>query len=235
MANQAAIVAGINGAVGKALAERLSKRFTVFGIARRPVEAAPYRVFETRYDDQGLAEMRRKIDSSGQEVKLVISCIGVLHDAVTRPEKRLSDLDRERLAHSFEVNTIVPALLLKHLAGALTQTSRGVFACLSAKLASIGDNRLGGWYGYRASKVALNMVVKTAAIELTRTHPEASVIAIHPGTTRSRLSEPFTRTTPADKLYEPGLTAERIERILDTVTPEQSGSFFDWSGEQLPW
>lgn len=230
-----AVVAGVNSTIGRAVAAELGGRFDVVGIARRAPSDAPYPVWTSSFEDSDLERVALGIRADGVPVEIVLCCVGVLHDEVTWPEKRLADLDPRRLLHSFHVNTVIPGLLIKHLAPLLPRDRRSVFACLSAKLASIDDNRLGGWYGYRASKAALNMIVKTAAVELARTRRQTAVIAIHPGTTKSPLSAPFTSRTPADRLYPPELTARRLVSILESVGPEDSGFFFDWNGERLPW
>lgn len=162
---------------------------------------------------------------------LVIVATGVLHGAGLMPEKRLADLSLAALETVFRINTFGPALLLRHFAPLLDrQCSR--LAVLSAKVGSIGDNRLGGWYAYRASKAALNMVVKTASIELRRTHPGAVLAALHPGTVRSALSRPFRGD---DIGQDPAQAAAQMLRALDALTPDDSGSFVACDGQRLPW
>ena len=144
----------------------------------------------------------------------------------------LAGLRAEHMAASFAVNTIGPALALAHFAPQLAQGERSVVAVLSAKVGSIGDNRLGGWYSYRASKAALNMVVKTAAIELARTHPQAVVAALHPGTVDSALSAPFRGT----KIWRPARDAAHdLLTVIDGLQPQDSGGFWAYDGQRLPW
>jgi NAD(P)-dependent dehydrogenase (short-subunit alcohol dehydrogenase family) len=136
------------------------------------------------------------------------------------------------MAASLAINTIGPALALSHFGPALAQRERSVFAVLSAKVGSIGDNRLGGWYSYRASKAALNMLVKTASIEVARTHPQAVLVALHPGTVNSALSAPFNGA----EIGRPAADAAGdMLRVLDGLPAEQTGSFHAYSGEPLPW
>lgn len=162
---------------------------------------------------------------------LIVVATGVLHGPQLRPEKRLADLDAQALGRVLAVNTIGPALVLRHFAPRLDR-SRSLMGLLSAKVGSIGDNRLGGWYAYRASKAALNMLVKTAAIELRRTHPGACITALHPGTVASALSRPFR----GDEIgVAPALAAQRLLGVVDGLKAEDSGGFFSWDGQALPW
>ena len=162
---------------------------------------------------------------------LIVLATGFLHTPDQMPEKRLADLDATALERSFRVNTIGPALVLRHFAPLLAR-QRSVMALLSAKVGSIGDNRLGGWYGYRASKAALNMVVKTAAIELRRSHPGAVLVALHPGTVSSALSRPFR----GEEIGRPAaVAAAQMLTTLDALQAEDSGSFVAYDGKSLPW
>lgn len=162
---------------------------------------------------------------------LIVVATGVLHGPQLRPEKRLADLDAQALGRVLAVNTIGPALVLRHFAPRLDR-SRSLMGLLSAKVGSIGDNRLGGWYGYRASKAALNMMVKTAAIELARTHKGAVLAALHPGTVRTGLSEPFNGETLG---REPLQAAGALLQVLDRLQAPDSGSFRSYDGSVLPW
>jgi len=163
--------------------------------------------------------------------QLIIVATGLLHAAPWMPEKRLADLAYPSLEAVFRTNVFGPALVLRHFAPLLDKP-RSVLAVLSAKVGSIEDNRLGGWYAYRASKAALNMMLKTAAIELRRTHPGAALVALHPGTVRSALSRPFR----GDQIgREPGQAAAQMLAALDGVAPEESGAFVAYDGQRLPW
>jgi len=134
----------------------------------------------------------------------------------------------------FAINTIGPALVAKHFLPLLDRNRRSVFAALSARVGSISDNRLGGWYGYRASKSALNMIIKTLAIELSRRNREAICIGLHPGTVDSRLSAPFQNNVAADKLFAPDLAATQLLEVVDQVRSEQSGRLLAWNGLEIP-
>ena len=159
------------------------------------------------------------------------SVTALARSTTTPPEKRLADLDHQQLLDTFQVNTFGPALLLRHFCPLLDR-QRGVLAMLSAKVGSIGDNRLGGWYSYRASKAALNMLIKTAAIEVKRSQPNAVLLALHPGTVNSRLSQPFRGSEIGRPASE---AANDLLRVIDGLGPEASGGFYAYSGEGLPW
>lgn len=165
----------------------------------------------------------------------VINCVGVLHDKTLQPEKNLRQLNAEQLLRSFQVNSIAPVLVAKHLLPLLRQGDRSILATLSARLGSIGENQLGGWYGYRASKAALNMFMRTAAIEYRRSAPNAIVVVLHPGTTNTRLSRPFQTNVPPEKLFSVDRTVTQLLAVLQGLTSEDSGQFFSWDGTRLPW
>jgi NAD(P)-dependent dehydrogenase (short-subunit alcohol dehydrogenase family) len=170
-------------------------------------------------------------DSGGGKFHLIIHAAGVLHTADFSPEKKLGDLSYAQLEATFRVNTFGPALLLRHFCP-LLDPQRGVLAVLSAKVGSIEDNRLGGWYSYRASKAALNMLLKTAAIEVKRSKPQAVLVSLHPGTVNTGLSKPFKGEhigRPA-----PDAAADMLG-VLNRLAPADSGGFFSYSGERLPW
>lgn len=149
------------------------------------------------------------------------------------PEKSWQQLDPERLMKSFRINSIGPATLMKHLLPLMPRDQRSVFATLSARVGSIGDNKLGGWYGYRASKAALNQFVRTAAVELKRRKPLAICVALHPGTVESKLSAPFAKSGLEVRSAKDA--ASQLLTVLDGLTPADSGQFFDYCGRRLPW
>lgn len=149
------------------------------------------------------------------------------------PEKSLRAIDPQRMAALFALNTIGPAVIAKHMLGLLPRDRRSVFAALSARVGSISDNRLGGWHSYRASKAALNMLVRNFAIEMRRSHPEALVVALHPGTVDTALSKPFQRGVPPDRLFAPSFAAERLLAVLDALTPAETGRCFAWDGAEI--
>ena len=164
----------------------------------------------------------------------VFYCVGTLTDDVTKPEKSLRDIDMNRLTHSFQVNAVGFAILSKHLEKVLKKDSPTKIVAISAKVGSIGDNELGGWYGYRASKAALNMFVRNTAIEFGRNNYQTSVYAIHPGTTITDLSDGYLKNTKL-KVHTAEETAENIYNVVESLDAEQSGEFFSWDGSKLPF
>lgn len=164
---------------------------------------------------------------------LVIDATGFLHGGTHRPEKSWRELDPAQMARAFAVNAIGPALLMKHFLPLLPAQGRAVFATLSARVGSIGDNRLGGWYSYRASKAALNQLVHTAAIELARSRPQAICVALHPGTVATQLSAPFAKA--GLEVRDSTTAAQELLTVLARLTPADSGGFFDHKGLALPW
>ena len=166
-------------------------------------------------------------------MRLVVDATGFLHDETQRPEKSWRELDPAQMARSFALNAIGPALIMKHVLPLLPFEGKAVFATLSARVGSIGDNHLGGWYSYRASKAALNQLVRTASIELTRRQPEAICVALHPGTVATRLSSPFGKA--GLDVQSPDVAAERLLAVIADLGPDDSGGFFDYRGERVPW
>ena len=166
--------------------------------------------------------------------RLVVAS-GLLHESGLSPERSLRDLDASRLERAFFVNAIGPALVLRHFVPLLARSGRVEVAFLSARVGSIADNRLGGWYGYRASKAALNQLVRTAAIEVARSRPEAVLAALHPGTVDTAMSRPFQANVPAEQLFTPAYSAACLAEVLGNLSPADSGGFFDWKGEVIPF
>ncbi|MEM9266346.1 MAG: SDR family NAD(P)-dependent oxidoreductase [Cyanobacteria bacterium P01_F01_bin.13] len=188
-------------------------------------------VTEEAQIERGLAE----IQTITPQLHFVINCVGFLHDGPITPEKALRQLKSENLVRYFQVNSIGAALLAKHLLPLLNHQQPNIFATISAKIGSIEDNRLGGWYGYRASKAALNMFMKTAAIEYSRRSKQTAIVLLHPGTTDTRLSEPFQRGVPPEKLFPVEKTVNLLMDVLNQITLADNGAFFSWNGERLPW
>jgi NAD(P)-dependent dehydrogenase (short-subunit alcohol dehydrogenase family) len=185
--------------------------------------------------EANIAAAIKQIQESVKQLHLAIYCVGVLHDQNLTPEKSLKQINAENLIYSFQVNSIGAVLLAKHLMPLFNKTEPSIFASISAKVGSIGDNRLGGWYGYRASKAALNMFLKTTAIEYSRRCPKTIVVALHPGTTDTQLSQPFQKNVPTDKLFSVEQTVELLSQVISGLSLKDSGEFFSWDGAQLPW
>ncbi|MFM2043381.1 MAG: hypothetical protein RLY86_1957 [Pseudomonadota bacterium] len=184
-------------------------------------------------DEATIAALAARITAQALPLRLVLDATGLLHGDGVEPEKSWRALDADVLARSFAVNAIGPALLMKHLLPLFPRVGKAVFATLSAKVGSIGDNRAGGWYGYRASKAALNQLVRTAAIELARRWPQAACVALHPGTVDTGLSQPFGKQ--GLEVRPPAEAAARLLAVIDGLTAEANGRFFNHDGKDLPW
>lgn len=165
----------------------------------------------------------------------LINCAGFLHDTQTRPEKSVSQLQTANFEKNMQINCLPNLLLAKHAGDTLKRSEQGIFASITAKVGSIEDNRLGGWYSYRASKAAANMVLKTLSIEWQRTAPNLRVVAMHPGTTATKLSAPFQSGVRPEKLFSTEKTAALLLAQLDQLHDHPSGRFVAYDGEELPW
>lgn len=216
-----ALVIGASGGIGQALAIELEARGNRVTCLSRSQDGL---------DITSESDVSGKLGRLENEFDLAIVATGVLSGA-QGPEKSIKALSAEEMANLFAVNTIGPAIVLKHVIRLLAKDRRAVFAVLSARVGSIGDNALGGWYSYRASKAALNQVIRTASIELKRTHKHLVCAALHPGTVASE----FTRDYPQHKTVAPKQAANNLLNVIDGLAPEDSGGFFDWAGKNVPW
>lgn len=185
-------------------------------------------------DPESLRSFGAQLDRLDGSVDLAIHAAGLLHDEGMQPEKSLADCDRRNLLRLFEVNSIGPLMVARELLRAAGRRPLK-FAALSAMVGSITDNRLGGWYGYRASKAALNQLLKTLALECRIRHPQATILAIHPGTTDTDLSRPFQRNVAPGKLYSPAQSAARILAVVHSCSVADNGRFLNWDGSEIPW
>lgn len=235
------VVVGATGGIGQSLVAELSthtKTNQVFALSRRPSSNPYSNVHELYFDltDEASMEATAKEVGLEQELDMILVTTGLLHEeGVLKPEKRLGDLNANHLAQSFAINTIGPALIAKHFLPKLRRDNKSVFAALSARVGSLEDNRLGGWYGYRASKAALNMFIKTASIEVKRRNKQAIVMSYHPGTVDTDLSKPFQNSVPEGKLFTPRFAAQRLLTVLEQVTAQDTGKHFAWDGQQVPY
>ncbi|MEQ8482400.1 MAG: SDR family oxidoreductase [Hoeflea sp.] len=225
-----AIVIGSSGGIGAAMQQALtgSGNFAeVMGFSRRSHPALDL------LDEASIERAARAAKDTGLELRLVVDTTGFLHGQGYGPEKSLSAIDPAHMAHAFAINAAGPALLMKHFLPLLPRTGKSVFATLSARVGSIGDNALGGWYSYRASKAALNQFVHSAAIELRRRAPEAVCVALHPGTVDTGLSGGFAKR--GLEVRQPAEAAALLMDVIDGLSADQSGGFFDYSGAPVPW
>ncbi|MFT7681989.1 MAG: NAD(P)-dependent dehydrogenase (short-subunit alcohol dehydrogenase family) [Moritella dasanensis] len=168
-------------------------------------------------------------------ISQVFICNGVLHNAQLQPEKRLEDFSEQAFQQVMQINALTPMLWIQKLTPILTAKTPCTLTVFSARVASISDNHLGGWYSYRASKAALNMMLKTAAIELSRRAKNIKLIAFHPGTTDTPLSKPFQKNVPADKLFTSGFVAEQLLNIVENIALDGEASYLDWQGKSIDW
>ncbi|SBO42281.1 SDR family NAD(P)-dependent oxidoreductase [Cyanobium sp. NIES-981] len=233
-----ALVVG-SGGIGAGLLRALSTRAPALELVattrRQPPPGEEVRWLRLDVTcDTSLDRLGREL-AQGPPLRLVINTVGLLHGPELQPEKRLAQLRRSALERSFAVNAFAPVLLAQALEAALSRQSPFHFASLSARVGSIGDNGLGGWYSYRAAKAAQNQLLRTLALEWRRRYPLACVSLLHPGTTATALSAPFQANVPAGSLFSPGRAAHHLLDVLEGLGPEQSGGFWAWNGERIPW
>ena len=217
-----ALVIGASGGLGGALARGLAASGLVVESLSRSRDGLDLA------DEESIAAA---VAALRDPPRLVLVATGLLHTDGLQPEKSLAALDPVRLARSFAVNAIGPALLAKHILPRMPRTGRSVFAVLSARVGSIADNRLGGWYGYRASKAALNQLMRSAAIEQRRRAPDSIVVALHPGTVATGLSAPFRGG--AERVFTPAEAAGHLLGVVARLQPADSGGFFAWDGSPI--
>lgn len=233
------VIAGANGGIGSALVDALLDDpgvARVTALSRQPVEKKHERLHPGIIDFADESSIKAAARDCDGDIDLVIVATGILHRAPDiSPEKRLADVDGRTMAEVLHINTIGPALLAKHLLPQLRRDAKSAFAAISARVGSISDNRLGGWASYRASKAALNMLMRTFSIEQSRTHPGSVVVTLHPGTTDTALSKPFQRNVPEGKLFEPAFVAGKLLAVVDGLAPEDTGGFFAWDASRIEY
>ena len=243
------MIAGVSGAIGHALAEHLLAQdagLSIVGLCRVPSsvhfsEGRARRVTLIPWDASrngsagAVAESLKETLPCEAGLDTVIYATGILHGPGMTPEKRLEDLDAEAFAHAFAVNATGFAMLVRAISPWLHHRRFKRILAVSARVGSITDNGYGGWYAYRSSKAALNMLVRNFAIELPRKYHPLACVAVHPGTTLSPLSKPFTRSLAQLEVHEPGQTAENILSVADKLTEKDNGTFLSWDGSAIPW
>ncbi|UVF21608.1 SDR family oxidoreductase [Microvirga terrae] len=232
-----ALVIGASGGIGSAVTDLLaSDGFeTVHALSRSGAGRSLAGVRAGRIDIDNEASIAAAAERlvEGAPLRFILVATGLLHDATLQPEKTYRALDPEQLLRSFRINAIGPALIGKHMLPLLPKVGKSVFAVLSARVGSIEDNRLGGWYGYRASKAALNQLVRTFAIELGRQTRDAVCVALHPGTVDTALSHPFQAGLAVDQVFSPLYSAKRLLAVTDALTAAHTGQFFAWDGQPI--
>jgi len=236
MAWMRAAVFGSSGGIGAALVDALAERgVDVLAGSRKGEGVQREGVSHFRFDLDNEASIAEAVTSwRGAPPDLVIVATGVLTlEDGTGPERSFKQLDADAMARVLHVNTIGPALIAKHVLPLCPRDEPATFAAISARVGSISDNRIGGWHSYRASKAALNMLIRNFAIELGRTHKQAIAVGLHPGTVDTPLSEPFQKNLPDGQLTTPQQSAEYLLGVLEKLTPQDSGDVFDWKGERV--
>ncbi|MCH2093965.1 MAG: SDR family NAD(P)-dependent oxidoreductase [Rhodobacteraceae bacterium] len=218
-----ALIIGASGGIGQALTRALKARGTVVRTLSRSADG-----FDVTQPEAATA----MLDAIETRFDLVLVATGALVTNGHRPEKRLVDLSAQAMMDQFALNTVGPALVLSRCGRLLPRDRPAVCATLSARVGSIGDNRLGGWYSYRAAKAAVNQVIHTAAIELARTHPLLACVALHPGTVATPLTKAYANRHPT---VSPDTSASNLLSVIDGLSATDTGKFFDWRGEPIPW
>ncbi len=232
------IVTGASGGIGKALLETLMQAFphaefdaTYFN---SPVSTDDSRLRWRRLDLRDQAAIA-DFAQDFERIDWLINCAGFLHGESGGPEKSIRAVDSDFLLENMRINALPTLLLARYFAAALKRSPAPLLATISARVGSIDDNRLGGWYSYRMSKAALNMALKTLSIEWKHSHPRGCVAALHPGTNDTALSKPFQANVAADNLFRPEYTAAMFVELLSRLQPADSGNFWAWDGSRIAW
>ena len=239
------LIVGASGGIGRALARKFSERGdTVFTVDRERAQSEKHTedadnihsYYIASHSDAEISTLVANFKDKGISINNVVIALGMLHneDADIHPEKRVEDVSEQSLSMYFSVNSIIPMLWLKHLIN-IVDKKQVTIVCLSARVGSISDNGLGGWYGYRASKAALNMLVKTASVEYRRRVKDSVLVCYHPGTVDTALSKPFQKNVAAEKLFTVDFTASQLITHLPELDREQACHFIDWRGEVVTW
>lgn len=232
-------VIGASGGLGHAFINHFidePKIKTIVAFSRTLVDFTHPKIQAFKIDIESEANIKEAFDTLDPNLNfdIVIVATGILHGESIAPEKSLRDLSMSQLMDVFSVNTFGPAIIAKYCLPRMQRNSKNVFVCLSARVGSISDNRLGGWYAYRSSKAALNMILKNAAIETTRRNKHACVIGLHPGTVDTPLSKPFQSQVKTGKLFTTDQSCMALLNVINTITPEQTGKVFAWDGSEVP-
>ncbi|MCK9535836.1 MAG: SDR family NAD(P)-dependent oxidoreductase [Pseudomonas sp.] len=233
---QSVLIIGASSHIGQAIARQCASQGAVVSLISRQPASDPNAEFYYQDALQSADSSQHCIEQAlAQQPDTIFICNGVLHDATAMPEKTIGQLDSAQLAQRLHSNVIIPAQYLRALLRYLTRTPQVKVLVLSAKVGSITDNRLGGWYSYRMSKAALNMLVKNLSLEVARLNPSACIVTLHPGTTDTPLSEPFQTNLPQGQLQTAAQTAQRLLQVRDVLTPGHSGTLLNWDASVLPF
>ena len=230
-----ALVIGTGG-IGSSIAEHLREnapKLDVFVCGRNNTDEKG--IYLDLEDDNSFNSFENQIALLKQPLRLVINASGFLHSDIFKPEKRLSHINRSNIIKNFSVNSIAPILIAKSIEKFIRPEVLFSYASISARVGSIGDNRLGGWYSYRASKAAQNQFLKTLSVEWKRKFPNSIVSLLHPGTCDTQLSKPFQSAVPKDKLFTPKQSADYLISIISNQKPSDTGKFIAWDSSVIPW
>jgi NAD(P)-dependent dehydrogenase (short-subunit alcohol dehydrogenase family) len=234
-----ALIIGAYSAIAQALASALIEQNTVTGViavSRTPADNSDgIRYLVCNHESEQITAIAAQLRREQSQLARVFICTGVLHDDSIQPEKSLLTLDPVAMMEVFRINCVIPSLWLKALLPLLRTQPHCVLTALSARVGSITDNHKGGWYSYRSSKAALNMVLKTAAIEFARVAPGVKLLSFHPGTVDTPMSRPFQKHVSPEALFTPEFVAKRLISITNTLQPDGQLSYLDWQGNPVPW
>ena len=238
-----AVVIGGNGGVGQEFIRQLQDSdqvHSIVGTHRKPISESFHhpKVTWVQVDvrkEETIEALATHLKGTGVKPNLIINCIGILHTSEFGPEKTWRHLNAQTMHDVFAINAFAVALLGKHLIPQMPRQERSIFASLSARVGSIADNRLGGWYSYRASKTAHNMFVKTLSLESLRKYPELAIVSLHPGTVETSLSEPFTARYDPNKLFTATRSVKELSNVITGLSSSDTGGFFAWDGQAIPY
>ena len=235
-------IIGASGGIGAALTHVICREIpnaTVHAYSRRLLTKIPDNATSSTIDlenEKSIAEAANRAFRETGHLDAVFVATGLLHDGeAIQPEKSWRAINAFSLEQAFRINTVGPALIAKHFLPLMKRDGKSIFACLSARVGSIGDNQLGGWYAYRSSKAALNMIIKTLSIELQRSNSNAICVGLHPGTVDTNLSKPFQGNVRHREIFTPFNAANMLLSVVDNLTTADSGKIFSWDGSVLPY
>ncbi|MEP3224524.1 MAG: SDR family NAD(P)-dependent oxidoreductase [Parasphingorhabdus sp.] len=232
MSRLTAVVFGANGGIGKAMADMLEQEDEFDDIVRFSRTADSPVPVDLGSEDSIVAAAKW-IKDQRKSPNLIFIATGLLHKDDQSPEKSMRDLDAQWMQENYQINAIGPALIAKHFLPLMPKDNIIKFAALSARVGSVSDNRLGGWYGYRAAKAALNMIIRNLSIEWHRKNKRAIIVGLHPGTVDTDLSKPFQANVPPGKLFDSERAALQLLDVLDGLKPADNGKIFAWDGEEI--
>ncbi|WP_440615463.1 SDR family NAD(P)-dependent oxidoreductase [Cysteiniphilum sp. 6C5] len=231
------VIFGATGAIGSSLIHLLKAHYrqaTIHAVSRNFKDKLTGIIYhQINYSDELMIQSLAVELSQVTPIDLVIIATGMLHDSDIMPEKSIKEISADKFLKLYQVNTVLPSLIFKHFTPKLNSTQTSVIAALSARVGSVSDNRLGGWYSYRASKAALNMVIKNVAIETSRYNKKAIVVGLHPGTVDSALSYPFQRSVHKNKIFTPRQSAQYLLNQINKLTMNNTGKILAWDGQEI--